>query len=340
MFSRLFYDLLRLYVNAGLKFYFNRIEVRGAGKLPADAPLFFTANHQNSFLDAILIAVTQNRRLHFLVRSDVFKNSVARRFLNALNMMPVYRIRDGWSSIQNNRKTFDATAQLLKNHSAILIFPEGSHSIQRRLRPLSRGFTKPITQAIQSVPELPVFVVPVGLNFSAHLDFRSSVSVLYGAPISVQEFCTNGQLDANRLRDKLKAEMKSLITHIEDQSRYDEIISRVESQNPDYLDPDSVNRLINSDVTTVVEKLPLNSGLLQVISRFMHYIPLVGWSVLRKKIKDPVFTGSIRFVYGIFIFPLYYILIFLFLNFFVCWSYAIIIVLLFVVSSRWMCRNQ
>jgi 1-acyl-sn-glycerol-3-phosphate acyltransferase len=340
MFRWLLYDLLRVYVRFGLKFYFNRIQVRNEKTLPDRVPLFFAANHQNSFLDAILIAATQRRRLYFLVRSDVFKNSAVRWLLNALNMMPVYRVRDGWSSIKNNVTTFGTTAQLLKDGSAVLIFPEGNHNLQRRLRPLSRGFTKPIRQAIEAAPDLPVHVVPVGLNYSAHLNFRSSVSVLYGSPISVQEFCNCGQLDANQLRNKLADEMRLLITHIDDQSDYDEIIKKLETCNPDFLDPYSVNKLITSNEWTAVEKAPVRPGFIQGISRFIHFIPLLGWSALREKIKDPVFTASIRFVYGIFVFPLYYFLAFIFMNFFVSWYYALIIVLLFVLSSRWMSRDH
>ena len=340
MFKHLLYDLLRLYVRAGLKFYFNRIETRGVSQIPADVPLFFTANHQNSFLDAILIAATQPRRLHFLVRSDVFKNEIARKFLSALNMMPVYRIRDGWSSIQNNHQTFASTAELLRDKSSLLIFPEGNHSLLRRLRPLSRGFTKPIAQALEINPELPIHVVPVGLNFSAHLNFRSSVSVIYGAPIPVKEYCRDGQLDANRLRETVASEMKKLITHIEDHDRYDAVIRKIQTHTPDYLNPEAVNKLIYAAESEAEKQVIQKAGALQYISRLMHVFPLIGWKALREKIKDPVFTGSIKFVYGIFIFPLYYLLLFLCLSFLLTWYYGLLVVFLFMVCSRQMSVNQ
>jgi 1-acyl-sn-glycerol-3-phosphate acyltransferase len=340
MFKHLLYDLLRLYVRAGLRFYFNRIEIRGENQIPDDVPLFFTANHQNSFLDAILIAVTQPRHLHFLVRSDVFKNEITRKILSALNMMPVYRIRDGWSSIQNNHETFSTTAQLLVAHSSVLIFPEGNHSLLRRLRPLSRGFTKPIAQALEINPGLPIHVVPVGLNFSAHLNFRSSVSVIYGTPIPVKEFYMEGQLDANRLRETVAGEMKKLITHIEDHDRYDDVIRKIQTHTPDYLNPEAVNKLIYAAESASEKSVVRKAGTFQHISRFMHFLPLIGWKAVREKIKDPVFTGSIKFVYGIFIFPIYYLLLFLCLSFLLPWYYALLIVLLFIFCSRHMSVNQ
>ena len=89
------YAGVRRFVSWGLQNYFGKIEVHGESQVPASGAVLFTVNHQNAFLDALLIATTNKRYTHFLVRADVFKFSWARRFFRTLNMLPIYRWRDG-----------------------------------------------------------------------------------------------------------------------------------------------------------------------------------------------------------------------------------------------------
>lgn len=313
MLSALLREWLKLQVKLGLSVYFRRLPVTGASTIPASGPLLFAANHQNSFLDALMVTITQPREMHYLVRSDVFRKPWADRMLRMLNMLPVFRIRDGWQTLGNNAPTFARCVEIFRSGGAVLIFPEGNHSTLHRLRPLSRGFTKPIALALEADPTLSIHVVPVGLNFSHHTAFRAPASVHYGKPIAVQDHYHDGLLDANSLRAALSAALKELVVHIEDATEAETLAAQLKSAGADLTDPAATNELIRKVKQDGVIIAPAPSTartttFSRSLFRLLHFLPLAGWYRLHKTIRDPMFTGSLKSVYGIFVFPLYYLM--------------------------------
>ena len=72
-----------------------------------------------------------NRFSYFLTRAAVFKKPLVAKLLNSVQMLPVYRIRDGWGNIANNNAIFESCTKLLHQGNAVAIFPEGSHNLAR-----------------------------------------------------------------------------------------------------------------------------------------------------------------------------------------------------------------
>jgi 1-acyl-sn-glycerol-3-phosphate acyltransferase len=56
-------------------------------------PLLITANHPNSFLDAIIIGALFQQPVHFLARGDAFKKPWHRWLLEQLHMIPASMVR-------------------------------------------------------------------------------------------------------------------------------------------------------------------------------------------------------------------------------------------------------
>jgi 1-acyl-sn-glycerol-3-phosphate acyltransferase len=173
------YRWVRLIVFGTLKLYFRKIRVEGLEHIPSTGPVLFAVNHQNAFLDALLVATNNPRELHFLARADVFKSRLARKFFASLNMMPIYRWRDGRAGLKANHQIFARSHELLDQRHALLMFPEANHHQQRLLLPLSKGFTR-ITSGIR---DSQLMVVPVGLNYSHHRRFGGSVSIYLARPL-------------------------------------------------------------------------------------------------------------------------------------------------------------
>jgi 1-acyl-sn-glycerol-3-phosphate acyltransferase len=312
----IWYYAVRAYVNLGLRIFYRKIIVHGVDNIPQNTAVIFAANHQNAFLDALLIACTNKRQSHFLVRGDVFKKRFLGWLLSTLNMMPVYRIRDGWQSLGKNQKTFDRCDKVLSNSGAVVIFPEGNHGAQRRIRTLSKGFTRVAFESLKKNIQQKIYVVPVGLNYSDAQGFRERVSIYYGKPISANSFyVAEDPASATRLKDELAKQMKLLTTHIENPDEYDELISKLNESSPDYIDPYEANRRI-AQLKKGEALLPQEPGTkknsrisvgLYFISTISNYFPMHIWTTARRKIKDPVFIGSLKFVHGIFLFPLFYL---------------------------------
>ena len=317
--QRLWYSFLRVYVRVGLHFYFKKIQIHGKENIP-EGPVIFAANHQNAFMDALLIVCFNSHITHSLSRADIFKKPFARWFLSNLNMIPVYRIRDGRQSLAENKKTFEACSELFRRNEAVVIFPEGNHGPRRRLRPLSKGFTRVAFEAIQKNPTMKISIIPVGLNYSSHQVFRSSVSVYFGESIPANDYFA--QLESNDLRNELALGLKRLVTHVEDDERYEAIIQQLEITNPNYLDPISCNeriaRIEKGDTIPIHQVAPHPMAItwpLYFLTLLINFIPLMIWRNIKMRIKDPVFIASMRFGIGIFLFPFFYLAIGLLLSF-------------------------
>ena len=121
--KKIWLHTFKTYLGLGLFFYFKKIKVYNAKVLPKDKSVLILCNHQNALLDPLLIATKSIRFIHFLARASVFKKSFGDTFLRSLQMLPVYRVRDGWNNLSKNHEIFENCSYLLGNNEGILIFP-------------------------------------------------------------------------------------------------------------------------------------------------------------------------------------------------------------------------
>jgi 1-acyl-sn-glycerol-3-phosphate acyltransferase len=328
--GKLFYHFCKNYVNIGLYFFFKKIKVVGKENILEKGAVLFVANHQNALLDALLIATRIQRETHFVARADVFKRPFIKKLLALFYMMPIYRIGDGRQMMSKNDEIFENCKQILLNEGGLMIFPEGNHNLQRRLRPLSKGFTRIVFSALDERPTLKLKIVPVGINYTHHQSYRGSVSLYFGEPIEAADYINKDfNIASLQLKEATAAGLKKLTTHVEGDTPYEEQIESLEATNPDYLNPFDTNlRLKNvkkqSDSSFGVhERNPLlhetKKRLSQSFYSFVmmifklpilinNLLPLAVWRWVKKKVEDPVMVASIKFGIGITVFPIFYLL--------------------------------
>lgn len=188
IFKYLWYYTFWIIVRVGLRLYYRKVKVTGLGNIPKHTPIIFGSNHENAFIDALLITTSNTRFDHYLVRAGVFKNPIARAFLNSLNLMPVYRAQDGVNPLEANQQIFRACFEVLAKKYAVMLFPEGEHNIRRHKRVLKKGISRIALGAVNfKGGAKEVSIVPVGVNYSDHTGFRSTVHVVFGEPIVVNQ---------------------------------------------------------------------------------------------------------------------------------------------------------
>ncbi|TJY32956.1 glycerol acyltransferase [Pontimicrobium aquaticum] len=288
-------------------FYFKRIHVYNVENIPKDKPVLLLANHQNALLDALLIATKCGRFSYFLTRAAVFKKSFVSRILKSLQMLPVYRVRDGWSTITNNNAIFESCSELLKNKEVIVIFPEGSHNIVRRVRPLSKGFTRIVFDSLEKYPDLDLQLVPVGLNFVKAEHCPDSTAIYFGKPLSAKDYLNENKNKAVvNLKAVAHSKMKELTTHIPEEN-YKKNINKLEVFNVDYLKPKEVNACIESNFTNCRSKKSQNQLLgktLRLLLKLNLIIPFVIWRYwVKPKIKEIEFVSTFRFALAVTLVP-------------------------------------
>jgi 1-acyl-sn-glycerol-3-phosphate acyltransferase len=316
--SLVIYFLLKFYVWASTRFYFSSIKVFGREHIQGDGPFLFVANHQNAFMDGLLLVTVNRVPVHFLVRADIFKNKWAAKALKTLKLMPVYRIRDGAENLHKNDEQFNECVRLFKKNESVLIFAEGNHGHTRKLRPLSKGFTRIAFESQRQYPGMNLQIVPTGINYSHHTAFNSRVSIYYGKPIPATEYFKEPLTDqTNLFRIRMADEIKKLIAHIDDDAQYDEILSKLNATHPDYFNPTETNKRIEKIMkgeTVPITKLttPIFTIIttpLKPLAWLINVPVIAGWRKFSKKIKDPVFITSLKFGYGIVAVQLYYLLL-------------------------------
>ena len=306
--KKIWYLFVKLYVRLGFAFYFKKILISGLDNIPRDKAILFVANHQNALIDPILIASILPRELNFLTRADVFNKPLIKALLSTVNMMPIYRIKDGRTGLSKNEEVFEKCNQILNKNGTILIFPEGNHNIQRRLRILSKGFTRIILGAMENNPDQEIFVLPIGINYTNAKKFASSVHLVFGEPILVHEHhkksATNGA--SSELKNEVSEALKKLITHIENTEHHDKIAAKFKEE--EFLHPSKVNEKLDG-MDHESEKITDNDSqfhFLRPLVMVNSFVPILVWKYMYPKIVEEEFIATWRFTVGITLFPVFY----------------------------------
>ena len=222
------YGFLRYAVRLEHRRYYRKLVIINSEIIPKGEPVILAPNHQNALMDAMaFVAPLKKHQIVFFARADIFKSKFVINMLTFFKIMPVYRIRDGISSLQKNDEIFEYGAKFLKNrHNPICIFPEGNHGEKRRLRQLVKGIFRIAFAAQEDFKEQKgVKIIPVGVDYSHYQKFRGTLFINYGEPIEVSEYWKdyeeNNPVGINKLRDRLSEELKKQMIHIESEEYYD-----------------------------------------------------------------------------------------------------------------------
>ncbi|MCU0793090.1 MAG: 1-acyl-sn-glycerol-3-phosphate acyltransferase [Opitutaceae bacterium] len=181
-----FAALARWFVRGLVRFYYPRIEIEGADRLPATGPVLLIANHPNSLIDPVLLGVVARRPVRLLAKAPLFSIPVFGSALRAAGMIPAYRGADDPRAVKRNLDSLAAAARALATDSSAVvgIFPEGKTHDAPRLAQVKSGAARLALQAL-AAGATGLRVVPVALNYERKERFRSAVWIRLGEPVDV-----------------------------------------------------------------------------------------------------------------------------------------------------------
>jgi len=176
------YEILKPLVVLLMRAWF-RLRVRGAEHIPSSGPALIVSNHQ-SILDPPVIGGAARRQIYFLAKAELFQIPLFGWLFRALHARPVRREGSDPGALRT-------AALLLEEGKALLVFPEGTRSLDGRL-----GRGKPgvgMLAVTSGAPVVPAYVSGTleALPKGAAWPRRSQVSVSFGpalhfkTPISV-----------------------------------------------------------------------------------------------------------------------------------------------------------
>ena len=181
-----FYSFIKYNLRWYHWFYFKSVEFKGESNVLKDAGVLFVVNHQNAFLDAMLVGTPLRKNLFFLVRSDVFKG-ILKYVLKVFNLIPIYRSQDGYKDgLKRNQKIFEKCTKALNKEKNILIFPEGGSRPIHQITPLKKGFAR-IAMSYAQAYKKPMYIVPVSINYEHHFQPGHRVWVEYHSAIKIDK---------------------------------------------------------------------------------------------------------------------------------------------------------
>ena len=220
------YSILRHYVDFALRASYRTIKYVGTENLPKDGAIIFAPNHTNALMDALVILAMDNRPKVYVARADIFRNPMLAKIFRFLKIMPIMRMRDGFDEVKKNNETIEKAVEVLRDKVPFCIFPEGTHQTKYSTLPLAKGIFRIALQAHELMPDVPLYIVPVGLRYGSFFRFRSSARVQIGEPINIGEFIAQHpdmtpQEQMNDMRTCLEQRMQESIFYIPNDEDYD-----------------------------------------------------------------------------------------------------------------------
>lgn len=307
--SQFWFRLVRFYVKIGLFFYTKQIKVVGLKNVPKKGAVLFAINHPNGLIDPLIVTTNNPRASYFLVKAAAFKNPIIKKILNSLNLIPIYRMRDGIDQLAKNEEVFNTCYSLFNRGKSLMIFPEGSDCRDRTVRSLSKGFTRIVYGAIEKYPDLQIQVVPVGLTYQNASQFPSKVALHYGKPIDASNIYANNipSKSINILKNEVASQFKELSVHIDKDENYNAILTKLNEAQVDFTEVKKVQEMIKTNTFPPKKESVTNYFkplyFLIILNSIFHYFI---YKKQAKKNPDIDFIDTFRFTYNLFILPIFY----------------------------------
>jgi 1-acyl-sn-glycerol-3-phosphate acyltransferase len=137
-----FYNLAKLI----LRGFYNHRVVGDADQIKGQDGVLIVSNHE-SFLDPPVVGIAFDQELHYLARKSLFSAPVLGSLYRVLNSIPVDQDRPDMTSLK-------IVIRELKSGKKVLVFPEGSRTLDGDMLPGEPGVGLVVTKA--GVPVLPV----------------------------------------------------------------------------------------------------------------------------------------------------------------------------------------
>jgi 1-acyl-sn-glycerol-3-phosphate acyltransferase len=362
------YALLRIVTSFYHRLYYRKFILNYREKVPANSPVIFALNHQNALMDALAIVCTNPHQVLFMARADIFKNKKVARILYFLKILPAYRIRDGFHSVDQNKEVFKEVIEAIGNNRPMAILPEGNHLGEKRLRPLKKGAARLALQAEEvNGFNLGLSIVPVGIDYSNYYKAGSDLLIVFGDPLQAndyrEQYLQNPVQAIKTYTDDLASAMKKVMIDIEPEEHYQTFYDAIEIYSPVELKKQNLKSTLwnsfrikkqlseklgenlsakEASISSLQEAIkiykaklsknhirdcqvtsthtnPVSFFIASIISLILLPIHLYGMALnylpyglpvyLARNIKDKHFLSSVRFVYGLIFFPIWYLLL-------------------------------
>jgi len=176
-------------------------------RVPLEGPVILAANHA-SFLDPPFIGSALRRSINYLAKESLFRVPVFGWVLRQWQVVPVDREGGG-------AKGLKAILDRLMDGNAIILFPEGTRTLDGRLQPGRSGIGLTVLKTQAPVVPVRVFGTFSALKKGRRLPKPCQISVKFGAPLYFEQYRTEAQTcSKQRLKQLYQEVADDLMTAI------------------------------------------------------------------------------------------------------------------------------
>ena len=200
-----------------LRTYFKKISVEGKDNYDSEGATLLAVNHPNSFIDPLLVTSILFGNLYYLTAAEYMGKGIKNWFMRKeFHMVPVYR-PSVFADTKGNSDMFKECSDLLKDSKMLLVHPEGDSVKRLKIQPLKTGLARIAIGTKQKYPQLPIKIIPIGLNFTNHHQAFSDVHIKINAGFFL-EHTENTSDNIKTLTEKIEDEMKKTVIHLENET--------------------------------------------------------------------------------------------------------------------------
>lgn len=186
------YNLTRLLARV-----FFRFRVLHGERVIQDGPVILAMNHE-SYFDPPLAGIACRRAIYYLARNTLLDIPVLGPILPKLNVIPVDQ--EG-----NDRSALKALIRALKANQGVLVFPEGSRTLDGKLQPGLPGVGLVIAKTLAPVVPMRIFGAHEALPRGGGKLRLCPITIVVGEPIrfTAEEVAGNGREVYPRLSQRV-----------------------------------------------------------------------------------------------------------------------------------------
>ena len=178
----------------------------GRENVPGKGAFIFVSNH-SSYFDPIMLGTSIHRSLYYMARENLFWKPFFGWVMGQVHAFPVKRDRGDMGALKQ-------ALAILKDGKSLVMFPEGTRSIDRSLRPAKPGVG--FIAAKAGVPIVPAYIDGSleALPRSLKTLKRYPVAVYIGKPIT---FDLSQVRNSKEAYQKISDEIMAKITALRDE---------------------------------------------------------------------------------------------------------------------------
>ena len=197
--KRLWYQLTQWVVGLSARVYF-RLVTEGRRNAPMTGPTVFVCNH-GSHLDPLLVGVFCPRIICYFARETLFRGLFG-ALIRSYDAIPVEQEGSALAGLR-------ATLARVKLGDAVLVFQEGSRTLDGRLQQMQGGVLTLLRRGKASLTPVAINGAFEAMPYKAPLPRPQKIAIVYGEPISPQ---TLAEMSNDEVLQLIDREIRSCFT--------------------------------------------------------------------------------------------------------------------------------